>query len=132
MRIKYLLVLLISFTSIVGNAQLFSPTNYHDCVLKSLENAKTESAVFLLKDACEKKFPPNMGAGIVNECNLTLSGNMFMAGAPNEMSKFRAIRFSKTANMIYIPEQMDPSFAKKLIISNIAAINRICPGINID
>jgi hypothetical protein len=132
MIFKCLLILLIAFKSFEGNAQIFSPATYHDCVLRSLEKAKTESAVELLKDACRKKFPPNKGVGLVSDCNLTWNGERFIAGTPEDVSKFIAVRFSQTTSMIYMPEHMDKKLWRKTIMSHASAIKSICPGINFE
>lgn len=124
-------LLLFFIFPVSASAQIFS-SNYEDCILKGLENARTNSAAALLKDACEKKFPSSKGAGVVSECNLTWNGDRFMAGSPRDESKFIAIRFSKTPNMIFMPEHMDKKLWRNLIISNKTSIKSICPGINFE
>ena len=59
-----IMLVLCTFTSKVS-AQIFGPANYQDCILKGLDSAKTESAVTLLQDTCEKKFQSEKNQGSV-------------------------------------------------------------------
>ncbi len=55
---KKITIFLFGF-SIFGNAfaQLFGPSNYEDCVLRGLNNAKTDLAVISVEENCRNKFP---------------------------------------------------------------------------
>jgi hypothetical protein len=48
--------LIFTFSS---NAQIFAPSNYEDCVLKGLKEAKTDSAIAVLIGICRSKFDKN-------------------------------------------------------------------------
>lgn len=49
--------LLTIFFSFFANAEIFGPSNYEDCVLKGIKDAKTDSAVGSVHNMCKKKFP---------------------------------------------------------------------------
>ena len=53
---KFLFIFLISFP-LISYADLFGSSNYEDCVLKGIKDAKTDSAVGTLNRMCRKKFP---------------------------------------------------------------------------
>lgn len=40
----------------ISFAQIFGPSNYEDCVLNGIKDAKTDSAVVSLQTMCERKF----------------------------------------------------------------------------
>lgn len=57
---KYRLTVAVTFACLSGLAQagLFGPSNYDDCVLEGVKNAKTDAAVSAVISACTNKFPP--------------------------------------------------------------------------
>ena len=116
----------------IATGQVFGPKTYEDCVLRGLKDVSTESAVSLLQDACEKKFPENKGSGLLSDCNLTWNGDRFLPGAPKDRSRYTAVRFSTTANMVFFPTQMDPKLMRTTLLSRRSEVVRICPGIKFD
>ncbi len=129
---KFLFIIFISFVPSIVSAQILGPRTYEDCVLKGLKDASTESAVFVLQDACEKKFPDNKGTRLVSDCNLTWNGHIFLPGTPKDKSRYRAITFSTTTSMIFFPEQMDPRLLKEIVLKRKSEVIGICPGIKFD
>lgn len=57
---KYRLTVAVTFACLSGLTQagLFGPSNYDDCVLEGVKNAKTDAAVNAVRSACYNKFPP--------------------------------------------------------------------------
>jgi len=113
-------------------AQIFGPSTYDDCVLKGIKDAKTDGAVIALMDACANRFPKNKGGAIVGECNLTWNGEKFLRGAPQDSSKFVAVRFPRTADLVYMPVQMDKKLMRQIIEQRITEIRKVCPGVTLD
>lgn len=57
---KYRLIVGVAFACLSGlaHAGLFGPSNFDDCVLEGVKNAKTDTAVNAVMMACANKFPP--------------------------------------------------------------------------
>lgn len=56
MIVKLLTAFSFLMCAIPIHAQIFSPSNYEDCVLQGLKEAKTEAAVTVLMGICSSKF----------------------------------------------------------------------------
>ena len=54
--LKFFFVSFFLIFTFSSNAQIFAPSNYEDCVLKGLKEAKTDSAIAVLIGICRSKF----------------------------------------------------------------------------
>ncbi len=65
-----------------GNAGLFSPSNYNECVIDVSKNAKTDAAVGIGISACEREFPskPLNPIQSIKTCNVYWDGFEFKSG----------------------------------------------------
>ncbi len=54
-RLTIFLIAFLLFNS--SHAGLFGPSNYEECIISEVKNAKTEAAANIIRQACMKKFP---------------------------------------------------------------------------
>ena len=84
---KYHLTVALTFACLSGHTQaaLFGPSNYDDCVLEGVKNAKTDAAVNAVMMSCYNKFPPPLelpklkaGKNVTLSCKVKhVSGSYF-------------------------------------------------------
>lgn len=85
------LVLSLIFGSGITQAGLFGPSNYDECVLEGIKDAKTETAARMVAQACRNKFPekvrPPEKSGLVNFPLYSQNGER--SGLNNKLSVVR-------------------------------------------
>ena len=53
----YLAIALLIIGLVILSSCSKEPDNFNDCILKHIKGSQTEDAVFLIENACRKKFP---------------------------------------------------------------------------
>lgn len=49
--------LLILFNPLIGNAGLFEPSDYHECIMESMKGVTNDVAARVIASSCREKFP---------------------------------------------------------------------------
>ncbi len=118
---------LISFN--YSYAGLLGPSNYEDCVLENIKNAKTDLGVKTVYAICKEKFKKEGAKNIVSECYLTWNGNTFTAGIPENIEKYTKITFQGSSDLLFIPTSLMGSVTQEFIFKEKKKIQSICPSI---
>ena len=56
-KILTTIILLLSVLPSVGNAQIFGPSNYEDCIIEGMQGVASDVAAVAVRSACREKFP---------------------------------------------------------------------------
>lgn len=87
-KILTTIILLLSFLPSVGNAQIFGPSNYEDCVIENMQGVTSDTAAEAVMFACRSKHKnnkrsatENIGWNVENNgigrCHLLWDGSSF-------------------------------------------------------
>ena len=122
--IKFFFVSLFLFFTFASNAQIFGPSNFEDCVLKGLKEAKTDSAISVLIGICRSKFDKNENSTgkssekkqeLPTTCLLYLDGikTTRLTSTPkdwrNDFSAFAISKHNMQFATIYVPKSFKES-----------------------
>lgn len=122
--------ILLTFASMNSYGGLFGPSNYEECVLDGLKNAKTEMAASLLSRVCHQKFPKKYQP-VIDECSITLNGKTFTSGKPKNLSDYSIVTFTGSSDKLYVPNDEIGNLKRSLLTSEKKKINSLCPRINL-
>ena len=114
---------LISFSN--SYAGLLGPSNYEDCVLENLKNAKTDLTVQTVYAICSEKYQSSKNT--IEDCSVTWNGILFEKGRPSIISNYQRVEIINTTHEIYLPANMDRSTINRTMKANIEQIKKICP-----
>lgn len=108
-----------------SHAGLLGPSNYEDCVLENLKNAKTDLAVRTVYGICREKYQNSKKT--IEDCSVTWNGRLFEKGRPSNISNYQRVEIINTTHEIYLPANMDQSTIASTMKTNIENIKKICP-----
>ena len=107
-------------------AGLLGPSNYEDCVLENLKNAKTDLAVQTVYAMCSEKFqskPTRKGHNeIPQECLLFWNGlkTAVLSKEPNDWkknySKYQVTRYGMGVGLVFVPKGIELNKDTELLI----------------
>jgi hypothetical protein len=107
-----------------------------DCIDDVAKNAKTDSGVSQGIANCYSKgnSPPepqsnNQRQPLVEDCNITWNGEIFVKGVPAEPQNYLVVGFPNSTSLAYLPKNMSVDIGGKLIQKNWTSIKTICPAI---
>jgi hypothetical protein len=84
-----------------SNAQLFSPSNYEDCVLQGIKDAKTDAAVVSLQTMCDRKFSSKKFSGEKSNLRKLSEGNLICESGVTGYLPFE-IFFNRKTNDFFL------------------------------
>lgn len=100
-----------------SHAGLLGPSNYEDCVLENLKNAKTDLAVQTVYSICKQKFPDkttkNNQNEVPQECLLFWNGlkTTVLSKEPYEWkktySKYEVARYGMSMGLVFVPKSIE-------------------------
>ncbi len=132
MRLKFLIMLLFVMLNSSTYAGIFGPSNYEDCVLQGLKEAKTETAVYVLKEMCASKFTkseqPIEKQDLTAKCVLYWDGIKItkLTSTPkdwrNRFSAYSINKYDMEFAIIYVPKTYSQSKAGEAEMWQIANI----------
>ena len=132
MNLSNLSFYLICVISLNSHASIFGPSNYEECVLSGLKDAKNEVSTQLLNKVCREKFQREPEKKINKDCYVTWSGTNFISGRPENISNYTKITFKGTSDAIYIQNNLMETVNQAFILKERVSIKSICPNINLD
>jgi len=106
-------------------AGLLGPSNYEDCVLENLKNAKTDLAVQTVYAMCSEKYKSSTKT--IEDCSVTWNGKIFEKGRPTNINNYQRVEIINTTHEIYLPANMDRITIGLTMKTNIEYIKKICP-----
>ena len=108
-----------------SHAGLLGPSNYEDCVLENLKNAKTDLAVQTVYAMCSEKYQSSEKT--IEDCSVTWNGRLFERGRPSNISNYQRVGIINTTHEIYLPANMERATIDRTMKTNIENIKKICP-----
>lgn len=107
-------------------AGLLGPSNYEDCVLENLKNAKTDLAVQTVYAMCSEKFqskPSKKGQNeIPQQCLLFWNGlkTTVLSKEPNDWKKnysqYQVSRYGMSVGLVFVPKGIEFNKDTELLI----------------
>jgi hypothetical protein len=114
METKIFLAIVLAVLMGHANAGLFGPSNYDDCILDGVKQAKTDLAVQAVYQSCRNKFPKAVGSDnkspkVAEPCNVYWTGREFKIGSTSGDDSFLRFGFDYLGvevSVISIPKTM--------------------------
>jgi hypothetical protein len=129
--LKFCILVPLAFST-NAHAGIFGPSNYEECVLSGLKDAKNEVSTQLLNKVCREKFQREPEKKINKDCFITWNGKNFVSGRPENTPIYTKIVFKGTSDAIFIPSNLMDTVNQEFVLRERATIKSICPNINLD
>lgn len=134
MKILKIIYFFIAFTIAISTSSCHNKTE--DCIDEITKKAITEEGVkrgienCYVKNSSQKTNQSDeQKSQIVEDCQLTWSGESFVKGTPAQNNNYFIVTFSNSTSIAYLPKNMSKEIAGQLITDNWELIKSICPAI---